>query len=46
MLVLVQIILNSFYNPFAPRKAKIVCNFGLSGCNRVNEATSWNLVCI
>ena len=23
-------------NPIAPRKAKIVCNFGLSECNRVN----------
>ena len=24
-------------NPIALRKAKIVCNFGLSGCNRVKE---------
>ena len=24
------------FNPIAPRKAKIVCNFGLSECNRVN----------
>ena len=25
-------------NPIALRKAKIVDNFGLSGCNRVNSA--------
>ena len=25
-----------FFNPIALRKAKIVCNFGLSECNRVN----------
>ena len=25
------------YNPTAFRKAKIVCNFGLSECNRVNK---------
>ena len=24
-------------NPIALRKAKIVCNFGFSECNRVNE---------
>ena len=24
------------YNPIALREAKIVCNFGLSECNRVN----------
>ena len=24
------------FNPIALRKAKIVCNFGLSECNRVN----------
>ena len=28
---------SEFYiNPIALRKAKIVCNFGLSECNRVN----------
>ena len=26
-------------NPFALRKAKIVCNFGLSECNRVKHTT-------
>ena len=25
------------FNPIALRKAKIVCNFGLSGCNRVTQ---------
>ena len=24
-------------NPIVPRKAKIVCNFGLSGCNKVKQ---------
>ena len=28
---------NSFLNPIAIEKAKIVCNFGLSECNRVKE---------
>ena len=28
----------SAFNPIALRKAKIVCNFGLSECNRVNVA--------
>ena len=28
---------NSFFNPAALRKAKIVYNFGLSECNRVKE---------
>ena len=27
----------SMVNPIALRKAKIVCNFGLSECNRVNQ---------
>ena len=27
----------SHFNPIALRKAKIVYNFGLSGCNRVNN---------
>ena len=27
------------FNPTALRKAKIVCNFGLSECNRVNILT-------
>ena len=27
----------SFINPIALRKAKIVCNFGLSECSRVNQ---------
>ena len=26
------------FNPFALRTAKIVCNFGLSECSRVEEA--------
>ena len=26
------------FNPIALRKAKIVCNFGLSECNRVNRS--------
>ena len=30
----------SFFNPIAFRKAKIVCNFGLSECHRVNIALS------
>ena len=25
------------FNPLASRKAKIVCNFGLSECNRANN---------
>ena len=25
------------FNPIVLRKAKIVCNFGLSECNRVNK---------
>ena len=29
-----------FLNPTALRKVKIVCNFGLSECNRVTELTS------
>ena len=28
----------TFINPTAPRKAKIVYNFGLSECNRVKQA--------
>ena len=28
------------FNPIALRKAKIVCNFGLSECNRVTEGGS------
>ena len=35
-------ILKDFFfdmNPFALRKAKIVYNFGLSGCNRVKRKT-------
>ena len=31
-------------NPIALRKAKSVCNFGLSECNRVNESLSSNFV--
>ena len=27
------------FNPTALRKAKILCNFGLSECNRVNQKT-------
>ena len=27
------------FNPIALRKAKIVCNFGLSECNKVNRHT-------
>ena len=27
-----------FFNPIAQRKAKIVFNFGLSGCNRVKNS--------
>ena len=33
----VSICLSFYFNPFALRKAKIVYNFGLSECNRVNE---------
>ena len=33
---------NSFFNPIALRKAKIVCNFGLSECNRVNSKPIFN----
>ena len=29
--------LNPIFNPTALRKAKIACNFGLSGCNRVKR---------
>ena len=29
-----------FLNPIALRKAKIIYNFGLSECSRVNETTS------
>ena len=36
----------SEFNPIALRKAKIVCNFGLSECNRVNHPSPfiqlWN----
>ena len=28
-------------NPIALRKTKIVCNFGLSECNRVNLLSFW-----
>ena len=31
------------FNPTAPRKAKIVYNFGLSGCNRVIQEVSKTL---
>ena len=30
-------LIKSFVTPIALRKAKIVCNFGLSECNRVKE---------
>ena len=30
-----------FFNPIALRKAKIVCNFGLSERNRVKEDPIW-----
>ena len=30
------------FNPFALRKAKIVYNFGVSECNRVNEESLCN----
>ena len=33
--------LQLLFNPIAPRKAKIVCNFGLSGCNRVRKQISY-----
>ena len=32
---LVNLTVNVVFNPIALRKAKIVCNFGLSECNRV-----------
>ena len=31
------------FNPVALRKAKIVCNFGLSECNRVKKMTEKNI---
>ena len=31
-------------NPIELRKAKIVCNFGLSECNRVNESLTNNFI--
>ena len=38
----------SSFNPIALRKAKIVCNFGLSECNRIKEQNfelkGWNFV--
>ena len=33
----------SLFNPIVLRKAKIVCNFGLSECNRVNFLTQFYL---
>ena len=35
-----KIYLTPFFNPIALRKAKIVYNFGLSECNRVNSEHS------
>ena len=32
------ILMESGFNPIALRKAKILYNFGLSGCNRVKQA--------
>ena len=32
LLIVIQVL----FNPIALRNAKIVCNFGLSECNRVN----------
>ena len=31
-----------YFNPIAFRKAKIVCNFGLSECNRVKKIMLYN----
>ena len=33
--------LQLLFNPIALRKAKIVCNFGLSECNRVKKQISY-----
>ena len=35
--------LNLLFNPIALRKAKIVCNFGLSKCNRVNTSVVFQI---
>ena len=35
LLSMSTLISTSMFNPVALRKAKIVCNFGLSECNRV-----------
>ena len=32
------------FNPVPPRKAKIVCNFGLSECNRVKLSSMLHLI--
>ena len=34
---LFTILPHSLFNPFALRKAKILCNFGVSECNRINQ---------
>ena len=31
----IQEVFHMLFNPIALRKAKIVCNFGLSECNRI-----------
>ena len=35
--------LSPFFNPNAVRKAKIVCNFCLSECNRLSECSRVNI---
>ena len=34
---------SALFDPIAPRKATIVCNFGLSKCNRVKEQADQGL---
>ena len=40
----VGIMSGAFINPIALRKAKVVCNFGLSECNRVKEDCNARIV--
>ena len=33
--LILEVTICTWLNPFAPRKAKIECNFGLFECNRI-----------